>query len=308
MRIVRNTNERQGNIQLCAARTLSVWVPGCWLWHLSAAVPLDQLTEHLWRPRACHELRQPQRRFLIYPLIQGCSGQTKAFSYWQKAENFKQRCSSWWGRGDVPACEWGCAHTQSWVHLLPRGSGKVTALTRWEGPSCFCLIRWKLGLGCDMSWNSRLSFFILHNSRLLERYCLSDYGKSRTLSQIYQPHCHSKRGFCFGRSVRIWGGKGTHGLPILYGIKIFLVLHYSNKDALKSDHLTHLLYFQIRKPAWSWALNLLLIHFPWLMSTEMVTAAEKSADLSEPGFIPLVQLLNVWDEARGKKKHLFLSS
>lgn len=194
-------------------------------------------------------------------------------------------------RAGCICCPWGC--------------GKVTALTRWEGPSCFCLIRWKLGLGCDMSWNSRLSFFILHNSRLLERYCLSDYGKSRTLSQIYQPHCHSKRGFCFGRSVRIWGGKGTHGLPILYGIKIFLVLHYSNKDALKSDHLTHLLYFQIRKPAWSWALNLLLIHFPWLMSTEMVTAAEKSADLSEPGFIPLVQLLNVWDEARGKKTIYF---
>jgi len=29
MRIVRNTNERQGDIQLRAARTSSVWVPGC---------------------------------------------------------------------------------------------------------------------------------------------------------------------------------------------------------------------------------------------------------------------------------------
>lgn len=150
-------------------------------------------------------------------------------------------------------------------------------------------------------------FFILHNSRLLERYCLSDFWKSRTLSQTYQPHCHSKRGFCFGRSVRIWWGKCIHGLPILYGITIFLVLHYSNKDSLKSDHLTHLLYFPIRKPAWSWALNLLLIYFPWLMSTEMVTAAEKSADLSEPGFVPLLQLLNVWDEAR-KNKPIYFSA
>lgn len=183
-------------------------------------------------------------------------------------------------------CPWGCR--------------KVTALTLWEGLSCFCtvIIRWKLGLGCDMSWNSGLDFFILQDSRLLERCCLSDSGKSRTLSQTYQPHCHSGRGFCFGR--RVWGGKNIHGLPILYGITIFLVLHYSNKDSPKSDHLTHLLYFLIRKPAWSWALNLLLIYFPWLMSTEIVTAAEKPADLSESGFVPLIQLLNIWDEAREK--------
>lgn len=101
--------------------------------------------------------------------------------------------------------------------------------------------------------------------------------------------------------------KNIHGLPILYGITIFLVLHYSNKDSPKSVHLTHLLYFLIRKPAWSRALNLLFIYFPWLMSTEIVTAAEKPAELSEPGFVPLIQLLNNWDEAR-KKTVLFLSS
>lgn len=36
------------------------------------------------------------------------------------------------------------------------------------------------------------------------------------------------------------------------------------------------------------------------MSTEIVTAAEKPAELSEPGFVPLIQLLNNWDEARKK--------
>lgn len=156
MRIVRNSNERQGNIRFC------VWVPGCWLWHLSAAVALDQLTVHLWRPRASRELRLPQHRFQIYHLIQGCSGQAKAFSYLQKAGNFKQRCSSWCG-GDVPVWEWSCAHPPSEVGDIccPWGCDKVTALTLWEGPSCFCLmiIRWKLGLGCDISWNSSLGFF-----------------------------------------------------------------------------------------------------------------------------------------------------
>lgn len=154
MRIVRNSNERQGNIRFC------VWVPGCWLWHLSAAVALDQLTVHLWRPRASRELRLPQHRFQIYHLIQGCSGQAKAFSYLQKAGNFKQRCSSWCG-GDVPVWEWSCAHLQRWVTSAAHGD--VTKLLPWhlEGPSCFCLmiIRWKLGLGCDISWNSSLGFF-----------------------------------------------------------------------------------------------------------------------------------------------------
>lgn len=41
------------------------------------------------------------------------------------------------------------------------------------------------------------------------------------------------------------------------------------------------------------------------MSTEIVTAAEKSAALPEPEFVLLVQLLNIWDKAR--EKILFLS-
>lgn len=43
------------------------------------------------------------------------------------------------------------------------------------------------------------------------------------------------------------------------------------------------------------------------MSTEIVTAAEKSVDSSGPGFVSLLQLLNIWDEGR-KEIVPFLSS
>lgn len=180
-----------------------------------------------------------------------------------------------------------CSHSEVGGTCCPWGCGKVTALTLGGGPSCFCvmIIRWKPGLGWDMNRDSRLYFFILQSSRLLERCCLPGSGKSRTLSRANQLTVILGEAFVL-ENVRIWGGKNIHGLPILHCITIFLVLHYSNKDSPKSDHLTHLLYFLIRKPAWSRALNLLLIYFPWLMSTEIVTAAEKPADLSEPGFVP----------------------
>lgn len=83
---------------------------------------LDQLTVHLWRPRASDELRLPTAQIFNLPSRPGMlrAGWMKAFSYLQKAGNSKQRCSSCCG-GGVPACEWSCAHIQKRVAHAARG-------------------------------------------------------------------------------------------------------------------------------------------------------------------------------------------